>query len=74
MDDRWELNFDVLCFLGQSFLHEIADAGVYNGQFKLKAEPDPDCDPTQGFCEMWLPGNYTVKIGKFNPFPNNDTF
>ena len=48
---------------GQSFLHELAPAGTYNGQFKLKAEPDPDCDPTQGPCEQWLPGDYTVKIG-----------
>jgi hypothetical protein len=52
--------------LGQSFLHELAPAGTYNGQFKLKAEPDPDCDPTQGPCEQWLPGDYTVKIALCN--------
>jgi hypothetical protein len=36
----------------------------YPQTVKLKAQPDPHCDPSQGFCEMWLPGNYTVKIGK----------
>jgi hypothetical protein len=46
------------------FLHEKANAGTYRQTIKLKAQPDPDCDQSQGFCEMWLPGNYTVKIGK----------
>ena len=31
----------------------------------LKAEADPDCDPSQGPCEEWLPGNYTVIVGKY---------
>ncbi|MCI3311102.1 saposin domain-containing protein, partial [Escherichia coli] len=30
--------------------------------FVLDAEPDPDCDPTQDFCENWLPGNYTLIV------------
>ena len=51
--------------LGDNFLHELAPAGTYPVGIKLKAVPDPDCDPTQGFCEEWLPGNYTVKIGKY---------
>ncbi|OPL20781.1 hypothetical protein AM593_09895, partial [Mytilus galloprovincialis] len=47
-----------------SFLHELADAGSYPQSVKLKAQPDPNCDPTQGPCEEWMPGNYTVKIEK----------
>lgn len=46
-------------------MHELADAGSYPQSVKLKAQPDPDCDPTQGPCEEWMPGNYTVKIGNF---------
>jgi len=34
--------------------------------FKLKAEVDPDCDPTQGPCEMWLPGNYSLRVDVCN--------
>jgi len=45
------------------FLHEKADAGTYKQTIKLKAKPNPNCDPDQGLCEMWLAGNYTVKIG-----------
>jgi len=52
--------------LGQSFLHEMAPAGTYNGDFKLKAQPDPNCDPSQGPCEEWLPGDYTVKLAICN--------
>ena len=48
------------------FLHEKANAGTYRQTIKLKAQPDPDCDPSQQFCEMWLPGNYTVKIAICN--------
>nr|XP_022329160.1 countin-1-like [Crassostrea virginica] len=44
------------------FLAEPQPAGQYSKLFNLKAEPNPDCDPTQGPCEQWLPGNYTVKI------------
>ncbi|CAC5419551.1 unnamed protein product [Mytilus coruscus] len=49
-----------------SFLNELADAGSYSQSVKLKAQPDPDCDPTQGPCEEWMPGNYTVKIAICN--------
>lgn len=48
------------------FIAEMQPAGNYSKQFNLKAEPDPDCDPTQGPCEQWLPGNYTVKICKYD--------
>lgn len=54
-----------MLLLAQSFLHELAPAGTYDGTFSLKAEPDPNCDPTQGPCEQWLPGDYTVKIGEY---------
>ena len=54
------------CLLvGQDFLHELAGPGTYDGGFKLKAVPDPDCDPTQQECEQWLPGVYTVHFGEF---------
>ena len=33
---------------------------------KLSAKPNPDCDPTQGPCEMWLPGVYNVTFGKLH--------
>ncbi|XP_012942224.1 countin-1 [Aplysia californica] len=45
-----------------SFLQESQPPGSYNETLKLKAEPDPNCDPTQGPCEQWLPGNYTVEV------------
>lgn len=35
------------------------------GQAQGQAQPDSNCDPSQGPCEMWLPGNYTVEIGKY---------
>lgn len=56
------------CYLlsGQSFYHALAPAGTYNGEFQLNAKPDPDCDPSQGPCEEWLPGDYTVKIGEYS--------
>ncbi|ESO94238.1 hypothetical protein LOTGIDRAFT_189496 [Lottia gigantea] len=44
------------------FIHDQQPAGSYPSQFNLKAEVDPNCDPTQGFCEQWLPGNYTVRV------------
>ncbi|XP_076463460.1 countin-3-like [Babylonia areolata] len=30
--------------------------------YTLKAEPNPDCDPTQQMCEMWVPGDYVLKV------------
>lgn len=46
--------------IGQRFLQEPLPAGSYNKTLNLKAEPDQNCDPTQGPCERWLAGNYTV--------------
>ena len=37
--------------------------GTYGTKISIKAEPDPDCDPTQGPCEQWLPGEYKVSMG-----------
>lgn len=48
--------------VGNSFLQEPKAAGSYNQTVTVKAEPDPDCDPTQGPCERWLPGTYTVLV------------
>lgn len=45
-----------------AFLHEKADAGTYLQTIKLKAEPNPECNPERKPCEMWLPGNYSAKI------------
>lgn len=50
--------------LGDSQLLLPQDPGSYNAKWTVTAEADPDCDPTQGPCEMWLPGNYTVTVGK----------
>ena len=50
--------------IGENFLTEPMDPGTYTPNWGVKAAPDPDCDPTQGPCEMWEPGNYTVQIGK----------
>lgn len=44
------------------FLQEPKKAGDYTQSLSLKAMPDPNCDPTQQPCEMWEPGNYTVRI------------
>ena len=34
-------------------------------KFTLKAEPDPSCDPTQQFCEQWVPGTYVLRVGQY---------
>lgn len=59
-----------------SFLLEASNPGQYQAQIRLNAIPDPQCDPTQGFCEEWLPGTYVVQTGnnktiKKNIFFNN---
>jgi len=48
--------------LGASFLLEAKKPGTYNEQITIKAEPDPQCDPTQQPCEQWLPGTYNVTV------------
>ena len=50
--------------IGDNQLMEPQDSGTYNAKWNSKAAPNPDCDPTQSPCEMWLPGNYTVTVGK----------
>ena len=47
--------------LGQSQLSEPIDPGTYHVKWDADASPDPNCDPTQGPCEMWLTGNYTAE-------------
>ncbi|XP_041353048.1 uncharacterized protein LOC121371312 [Gigantopelta aegis] len=44
------------------FLNDAAPAGTYHRGFNLKAQPDPDCDPSQEDREKWLPGDYTMHI------------
>jgi hypothetical protein len=50
--------------LGDSFLIESQPPGKYQERINIEAAPDPDCDPTQGPCEEWLPGIYYVEIGR----------
>lgn len=52
--------------LGQSELMKPKDSGTYHVFWLVKAEADADCDPTQGPCEMWLPGNYSVEVAICN--------
>jgi len=48
--------------LGSGFLAEAKKAGTYEERITVKAEPDPQCDPTQEPCEEWLPGVYNVTV------------
>ncbi|CAF1521261.1 unnamed protein product [Rotaria magnacalcarata] len=48
--------------LGAGFLIEAKKPGTYNERISVKAEPDPECDPTQQPCEEWLPGIYNVTV------------
>jgi hypothetical protein len=48
--------------LGAGFLLEAQKPGTYNERITVKAEPDPQCDPTQQPCEEWLPGTYNVTV------------
>jgi len=48
--------------LGAGFLLEAKKSGTYNERITVKAEPDPQCDPTQEPCEQWLPGTYNVTV------------
>ena len=50
--------------LGTAFLLEAQKPGKYRMNIELNAQQDPDCDPSQGPCEEWLPGLYPVQIGK----------
>ena len=45
-------------------LNVAQNAGTYSVEWNLKAKPDPNCDPSQGPCEEWLPGVYNVTIGE----------
>ncbi len=49
--------------IGQSELFIPQNPGTYNVTWNASAKPDPNCDPTQGPCEMWIPGNYSVEVG-----------
>lgn len=51
--------------LGNSFLIESLAPGKYEEKISIKTDPDPDCDPTQEECELWLPGLYFVEIGNY---------
>lgn len=52
--------------LGDAFLNLPQAPGNYAVKVTIKAEPDPDCDPTQGPCEGWLPGLYKVSMAVCN--------
>jgi len=49
-------------------LNTAQKPGTYSVEWNLKAEPDPNCDPSKGPCEKWLPGLYNVTIGKCSFF------
>lgn len=49
--------------ISDSHLTTPQDPGTYSVSWKAKAEPDSNCDPSQGPCEMWIPGNYTAISG-----------
>ncbi len=51
--------------LGDSFLNLPQPAGNYGSKISIKAQEDPDCDPSQGPCESWAPGVYKIAIGMF---------
>jgi len=61
-----ELEIDIHCPdkipLGTAFLLEAKKAGTYGERISIKAQPDPQCDPTQEPCEQWLPGTYNVTV------------
>ena len=48
--------------IGGSQMTTAQKPGTYAFAWNVKAQPDPNCDPTQGFCEKWLPGNYTADV------------
>jgi len=48
--------------LGADFLWEPKKPGTYTERITVKAEPDPQCDPTQEPCEEWIPGTYNVTV------------
>ncbi|XP_013414049.1 countin-1-like [Lingula anatina] len=52
--------------VASAFLQQKQPPGTYGSKITIHAKPDPDCDPTQGPCEMWLPGTYIVKIALCN--------
>ncbi len=52
--------------LGQDSILLPEAPGSYGTKYTASAKPDPNCDPTQGPCEMWIAGNYTAKIGEYN--------
>ena len=46
----------------------------YMVTWNYTAKPDPNCDPTKGPCEQWLPGNYTVSVGMYSIARSITTF
>ena len=52
--------------VGQNQLIEPLQAGMYNVTWNVDAKPDPNCDPTQQFCEMWEVGAYQANVGEWS--------
>ena len=48
--------------VGDAHIMEGQQPGTYTLAVTLHTKPDPNCDPTQGFCEQWLPGDYTLHM------------
>ncbi len=49
--------------IGQAKLNTPQPPGTYNYKWTTAAKADPNCDPTQGPCESWMPGNYSAAVG-----------
>ena len=54
-----------LSHAGDVELNKAMPAGTYAISWTLHAQPDPNCDPTQGPCENWGPGVYTAIVGEW---------
>ena len=50
--------------VGENELIESLAPGNYNLTLEFKTHPCTD--PSQEPCEMWLPGNYTVRTGELH--------
>jgi len=52
--------------IGQRYLTEPQPPGTYVIKWDASAKPDPNCDPTQGPCETWQPGQYSASVAICN--------
>ncbi|CAF3984870.1 unnamed protein product [Rotaria sordida] len=48
--------------LASGFLLEAKQPGTYGERITIDTTADPDCDPTEKQCELWLEGTYNVTV------------